>query len=220
MRSWDWDKNGTLKAHPRSRFIRLRRELTVGPNEGGGNMVSKELLRRVADEARQHCAAKGYLSGPNWNPLVPYKSVAAFAMAKRLTESGDFDAYVAVAPEGHVYGYFFERFGVRVLSVTVDYPPRVIELGKDLESIRGARVLLLEDDIVSGLTLSMVVQALRQFEPLALSVYLGRDKEGQQLQNVPGTIRRVYLAEDFLEPETYNRYEAEFLKEFRGLLSS
>lgn len=77
---------------------------------------------------RQRCVcigrAKGYVEGRWLNPLVPMDCIAAWAMARQLTESGQFDRYLAIAPEGHVYGYFFERLGVPVLSVFVDYPPR------------------------------------------------------------------------------------------------
>jgi hypothetical protein len=41
-------------------------------------------------------------------------------MAKLL--AGQFDQYVAVAPEGHIYSYVFERLGIPVLSVHTDYP--------------------------------------------------------------------------------------------------
>jgi len=76
-------------------------------------MGTQELLDRVAHQVRSHCAAKGYVSGPHWNPLTPRDSVAAFAMAQALFQGGRFDDYVAIAPEGHVYGYFFERLGAR-----------------------------------------------------------------------------------------------------------
>src|SRR5262245_14459936 len=113
-------------------------------------MVSKGLLERVAVAVRRHCAARGYVEGPGWNPLAPRDSVAARQMARALVAGGRFDHYVAVAPEGHVNGYFFERLGVAVLSVFVDYPPRRADAEPDLAAVRGGRVLLLEDDAISG----------------------------------------------------------------------
>ncbi|WP_460597757.1 hypothetical protein [Geomonas sp. Red276] len=44
------------------------------------------------------------------NNFIPHSAVAAFGMAKLLASK--FDRYLAVAPEGHIYGYFFERLGV------------------------------------------------------------------------------------------------------------
>jgi len=175
------------------------------------------LLERVAEAVRQYCAAKGYIRGANWNPLSPQDGVAALAMARGLTESGAFDYYVAVAPEGHVYGFFFERLGAPVLSIFVDYPPTRVESADDLSAIRGRRVLLIEDDVVSGISLDLVAKEVAQHEPSSVSLYLGREKDSQQLQNVPPQIDRVYLAEDCLDPAGRGRYESEFLDFFLHL---
>jgi hypothetical protein len=182
-------------------------------------MVSQRLLDRVAENIRSHCAAKGYVSGPNWNPLTPQDSVAAFAMARWLQQSGRFDDYLAVAPEGHVFGYFFERLGIPMLSAFVEYPPRCVDLVDDCSAIRGRRVLVVEDDIISGVSLALVVSALATYAPRSLSLYLGRDKESQQLENVPELITEVYLAEDHLDPAERGRYDAEFVKFFGSEVS-
>jgi hypothetical protein len=177
-------------------------------------MVSQSLVDHVAELVRAHCAARGYVSGPNWNPLTPRDPVAALAMARSLVQSGRFDHYVAVAPEGHVYGYFFERLGARVLSVFVDYPPRRAEPVEGLAPIRGGRILILEDDVVSGVSLGLVVSELARHAPQSLALYLGREKDYQQMQNVPPSITDVYLAEDHLDPAERERHEAEFLEFF------
>src|SRR5262245_44599967 len=118
-------------------------------------MVPPNLIDRVKEDVKRYVAAKGYGDGPGVNPLVPRDCVAAFAMARLLTEQG-FDHYVSVDPEGLVYGYFCEKLGVRLRSVFVDYPPRRFETRDDLAVIRGRRVLVLEDDVVSGVTLELV----------------------------------------------------------------
>jgi hypothetical protein len=178
-------------------------------------MVSTRLLEHVTKNVRGHCAAKSHVSGPNWNPLTPQDSVAALAMARDLIESGAFDHYIAVAPEGHVYGFFFERLGVQVLSVAVDYPPTRVESADDLSVIHGRRVLLIEDDVVSGISLGLVLSEVARHEPSSMSLYLGREKDSQQLQNIPPQIDRVYLAEDDLNPACRNRYESEFFDMFQ-----
>jgi hypothetical protein len=81
---------------------------------------------------------RGTVEGPNVNNFVPHDCVAAFAMARLLLGSGKFDSYVAVAPEGHIYGYFLERLGAEVLSVHADYPPTRCSSGDALSVIRGA----------------------------------------------------------------------------------
>jgi hypothetical protein len=157
------------------------------------------------------------MGGPGWNPLAPRDSVAAFQMARDLVRGGRFDHYVAVAPEGHVYGYFFERLGLPIRSVYVDYPPRRADAGPELAEVRGGRVLLLEDDIISGESLRLVVAALAPYGPRSLALYLGRDKEDQQLHNVPAPIEAVYLAEDHFDSADRTRHEAEFAAFFAGL---
>jgi hypothetical protein len=114
-------------------------------------MVLQEVLERVLAEVDKHVReSKGYETESWINPLTPVDSVAAFAMARLLTDQQSFDQYVSVAPEGHVYGYFFERcFGVSILSVHVDYPPRRCEVLDELDAVRGKRVLILEDDVAS-----------------------------------------------------------------------
>ena len=154
-------------------------------------VVSSQLLELVAEAVRRHCAAKGYVRGRNWNPLTPQDSVAVLAMARDLTGSGAFDHYVAVAPEGHVYGFFFERLGARVLSIFVDYPPTRVESADDLSAIHGQRVLLIEDDVVSGISLDLVMKEIARHEPSSVSLYLGRQKDSQQLHNIPSQIDRV-----------------------------
>lgn len=159
-------------------------------------MLPQVNTERLHAAIARHCAALGYVDGPNWNALVPVDPVAAFALTGLLARSGLFDHIVAVAPEGHVYGYFFAQLGVPVLSAFVEYPPRGVILGDGIEAIRGGRVLLLEDDLVSGTTLRQVVAALLPFAPQSLWLYLGRRKRDQFLDNKPGEIAGVFLAED------------------------
>ncbi len=174
-------------------------------------MLKRELLDRVIAQVHEHCKrAKGYEEGPWVNPLVPTDCVSAFMMARLLTDQEAFNHYVAVAPEGHVYGYFFERLGARVLSVHVDYPPRRCELLDDLSILCGSNALILEDDVISGGTLRLVIDALNQYTPLSLALYLGRQKVDQQLEAVAAEIDRVFLAEDYLNPELREQYEEEF----------
>lgn len=180
-------------------------------------MVPAALIDRVVADVRQHCRqSKGYEAAPYVNPLVPVDCVSAFNMARLLIEQRMFDHYVSVAPEGHVYGYFFQRLGQPVLSVYVDYPPRRFAALDDLSPIRGGRVLILEDDVVSGITLRLVTRALQEHQPRSLSLYLGRFKEDQIIENVCPEIETMYLAEDHLDPRRREEYEAEFIQFFAG----
>jgi hypothetical protein len=174
-------------------------------------MLNKELLEKVNAQIQTHCKrSKGYEEGPWVNPLVPVDCVSAFAMARVLTEREAFNHYVAVAPEGHVYGYFFEQLGVPVLSVYVDYPPRRCEVLDDLSGLRESSVLIIEDDVISGVTLRLVVGGLKQYNVRSLALYLGRRKEDQQLETIAPEIDCVFLAEDCLDDAHREQYEEEF----------
>ena len=177
-------------------------------------MVPPGVIERVVRQAREHCAARGYVAGPNWNPLEPHDPVAAWAVARSVVVSGRWDHYVAVAPEGHAYGYFFERLGVVVGSVFVDYPPRQVTEAEGLAAVAGRRVLLIEDDVVSGVSLGLVVAALESYRPAAVGVYLGRRADGQFVENVPAGVSEVILAETYLLPADRPRHEAAFVREF------
>lgn len=179
-------------------------------------MISRTVKERVLVEVDKHVrSSKGYETESYVNPFVPVDIVASMAMAKFLTEHESFDCYVSVAPEGHVYGYFLEAFhGIKPLSVHVDYPPRNCVCLDDLSSIRGGQVLILEDDVASGFTLKLVLATLKRFRPKSISLYLGRPKDGQVLENVPKKIERVYLAEDVLTAELRSNSEAELTEHF------
>jgi hypothetical protein len=162
-------------------------------------MVPRDVLDRVLADVRRHCQEKGYREGNGVNRFVPHDAVAAFAMARLLVGSGEFDRYVAVAPEGHVYGYFLERLGAEVRSVFVGYPPTKCEPVDDLTELRDGRVLLVEDDVIGGGTLRLVIGYLERFSPRSLSLYLGHTSGVQHLRNVPPEIAAVYLAEERLD---------------------
>src|SRR5215470_12933307 len=144
-------------------------------------MVPRRILDAVLAEVRRHCLSKGYQEGPGVNNFVPHDAVAAFGMARLLSASG-FDRYLAIAPEGHVYGYFFERLGVPVLSIFTDYPPTQCATDDDLGAVKGQRVLLIEDDVIGGRTLRLVVECLQPFAPQSLALYLGHTKGIQHLR--------------------------------------
>ena len=176
-------------------------------------MVSRHVLDAVLADVRRHCQSRGYREGPGVNNFVPHDAVAAYGMAKLLVATG-FDRYVAIAPEGHIYGYFFERLGAPVLSLFADYPPTRCTSEDDLRSIQGQRVLLIEDDIIGGRTLRLVVDFLWQFSPQSLALYLGHTKGVQHLQNVPSSVGKVYVSEDCLgenaRPSLERQFEAHF----------
>ena len=80
--------------------------------------------------------------------------------------------------------------------------------------MRGKRVLLLEDDVISGISLELVMQTLAPYEPATVSVYIGRRADSQCPENVPVSVNSVFLAEVHLDQSARARYENEFVELF------
>ena len=98
----------------------------------------------------------------------------------------------------------------------IDYPPRRCEILDDLEKVRSKRVLILEDDVASGTTLRLVVNALIDFEPNGIDLFLGRRKDSQVLDSIHPAIGRVFMAEDHLDAERRDEHEEVFVKFFES----
>ena len=176
----------------------------------------KRTREHVLAVVKRHCEAKGFSEGPGVNNFAPHDGVAAFAMARLLVREG-FDHFIAVAPEGHIYGFFLERLGSTVFSVFADFPPTRCQSVEDLAIIHGGRILVIEDDVASGRTLRLVVGHLGQFAPGSLSLYLGHTRGIQRVENVPDTIEEVYLAEDLLDPADRGKHEEDFVRSFETM---
>jgi len=179
-------------------------------------MVSRQLLDAVLADVRRHCQAKGYARG---------RGSTTSSRTARSPLSGWPSSWsppgltvLAIAPEGHIYGYFFERLSAPVLSVFTDYPPTRCTAEDDLRAVEGQGILLIEDDVIGGRTLWLVVDHLRQFSPGSLSLYLGHTKGIQHLRNVPAEITKVFVAEDCLNPDARPELEHRFGEFFGGKL--
>ena len=178
-------------------------------------MNAKMIYSAICKDVQRYCRAKGYHEGDGVNNFIPHDAVASFGVAKLL--AGKFDRYVAVAPEGHIYGYFLERMGCPVLSVFTDYPPTCCTSEEDLTLLENQRVLLIEDDVISGRTLQLVVDYVGQFKPALLALYLGHNIGIQHLGNVPREINseNIYVAERLLTNDDWRNLEDEFTTFFK-----
>jgi hypothetical protein len=178
-------------------------------------MIEQEIMHDLATRIEDHvCNSKGFEEESFVNPFSPVDSLSAFAAAQLLIAEHRHDVYVAVAPEGHVYGFFFEHFGANVLSVHVGYPPRECLILDGMSGIRGRRVLILEDDVASGTTLRLVLDALQDAGPESVDLFLGRPKHQQILENIDSRISKTYLPEDILQVEQQAVYEGDFVRAF------
>lgn len=179
-------------------------------------MTAPPLLDALHADIARHCQARGFREGPGVNNFIPHSALHAFAMARQLVATG-FDRYVAIAPEGHVYGYFFEAAGARVESVFVDYPPTRCETDLDRATLAGRSVLLIEDDVIGGRTLRLVLETLLPQQPRTVALFLGHSSGIQHLRNVPDGIARTYLADtDLVVDERLERQFEHFLVQRLG----
>ena len=174
------------------------------------SIVLQHVLRNVSD----YCHEKGVLEAPGINNLVPHDCVNAYAMANYLVKTVGFSHYVSVAPEGYIYGYFFNKIGIHPLAISVDYPPKKASTLDDLLPIAGGTVLIIEDDVIGGGTLKIVVSELLKFKPRRLSLFLGHSKIFQHFENIQPEIESTYIAEDTLNEDEYENREREFITEF------
>jgi hypothetical protein len=173
----------------------------------------RETVSAVERDILEHCRRRGATEGPGVNNLAPHDPTLAWAMARRLAGAAH-DVRVAVAPEGHVYGYFLERLGARVLEVRVGFPPVSIESRLGPSEIEGRSVLVVEDDVMGGATLRLVAAELGRHGPARLDLWLGHSIGIQHPENVPADYGEVFYAERALDLRRYDEYEAEFLEEF------
>jgi len=178
-------------------------------------MQTKSIYSAVCKDVQRHCMAKGYREEDGVNNFIPHDAIASYGVAKLL--AGKFDRYVAVAPEGHIYGYFLERMGISVLSVFTDYPPTCCTSEEDLTVLENQSVLLIEDDVISGRTLQLMVDYIGQFKPASLALYLGHNIGIQHLDNVPREIEQenIYVAERSLSQKDWLNLEDEFVEFFQ-----
>jgi hypoxanthine-guanine phosphoribosyltransferase len=85
---------------------------------------------------------------------------------------------------------------------------------EDLSVAQDHSVLILEDEVVSGVTLLQVVDGLKEYGPRSSALYLGRRKEDQQVERIAPEIDRVFLAEDHLDSSLRVQSEYAFASYF------
>jgi hypothetical protein len=178
--------------------------------------IYSQVLQYVLEKIKSYCNERGAWEAPGVNNLVPHDCVNAYAIARYLVQDVGFDHYIAVAPEGHIYGYFFSRIGIPPLSVSVDYPPTKLMAIDDMLQIAGGSVLIIEDDVIGGGTLRITASELMKCKPHRLSLFLGHSKIFQHFENIPKEIEQVYIAEDSLSKTDYAYREQGFIEEFKN----
>jgi hypoxanthine phosphoribosyltransferase len=168
---------------------------------------TNSLLERIASRSLDK-ELKKYIAGmDNVDPhrALFYDLALSFSVISKLLRSNEYDEIVAVGPEAFSYAYLFELAGKKVLKLHVDEydktrdrPYRELD---DLSQIKGKRVLLLEDDVVTGRTLEKVIAELKKHSPQSFSLFLGIPAGRQMLENIPQDMKMTYLVKSELTEE-------------------
>lgn len=155
-------------------------------------MLKAELLEKFSmDEAHLYSQQHG------WGRIFkPHTLLESSLNAERIIRSGEIDIGLSVEPEGCAYAYFFETLGLDVLHVYAEFDGKGgidFQLAQPLDALRGRRVLLIEDDIRTGLTLRTVLDGIKGVGAKSFSLFLGNNLPYQNLGSVPPQVIRTYL---------------------------
>ncbi|OGP08469.1 MAG: hypothetical protein A2048_09140 [Deltaproteobacteria bacterium GWA2_45_12] len=138
------------------------------------------------------------------NTRLPHSYLASFCVAERAVREGNYDVALIVGPEGFAFEPIFEDLGLPTVAVNIpedDYGgKRSLQAFDDLSSLKGKRVLVVEDDLQSGATVVKLLAALPK-EVAGLDLYLGNGSGFQRLENVPSGIQKIYVSNGATQPE-------------------
>ncbi len=176
---------------------KLRREMGF-PEDGGwpsvdaGRIIKARLIEELLrDEIIEYAGIHG-----NGKVFIPHKQLEAVTTSRELVESGRYDLGLSVEPEGCAYAYFFEMQGMRVLHVFADFDGKGgidYRETERLDPLRGKNVLIIEDDVQSGLTLRTVLGRIGRFGASSFGLYLGNLGGFQNTPAIPPQITRVHM---------------------------
>jgi hypothetical protein len=131
---------------------------------------------------------------------MPHQYTSAFRSAQEALQKGRYDAAVIVGPEAFAYEPIFRDLGVATFAVNIPETEfggkRSLKRLEGLGTLKGRRVLVVEDDVRSGATLKRLLRTLRFSGPFAeLGLYLGLPTFRQLPENVPLSFKQVFIAD-------------------------
>jgi len=133
------------------------------------------------------------------NIHYPSNPLAAFNAAQKAVQNG-FDVALIVGPEGFAYEPYFQDLGIDTVAINIpentEGEPRNITLLNDLSILEGRKVLVVEDDVNTGATLTKLLEGIESYHATELGLYLGQPKKFQKIMNIPPAFEKVYIAQD------------------------
>ncbi len=170
----------------------------------------------LANYFRMKAAAKLTASFEQWRAPITRSASAIFSaahgpmlLAYSLREQ--YDLCVAIAAKGLRAGYFFELFGMPLIIADTHLRRRGQErsytehrwLGEiEPAWIRDKRIIVVDNDIVTGRTLKRVAKELSRFDPKSLAVALTDSVMDspclvRNLDNVPAKYEKLHLCSHY-----------------------
>jgi len=131
--------------------------------------------------------------------LMPVSLLESCYLIHAIVTQKNYDIGICISPEALRYGALFDLFGLRTLAVYMDDsdPTRNYRELDDLKSIKGKNIIVIEDDVVTGKTLEIFFEKIKQYSPASISLFLGNPKRFQKgLQNIPNCFQSVYVVPD------------------------
>ena len=173
--------------------------------------IADILIRERYKEQSEDAAGKRRID----NPHIPSDPDLAFQAAIKAVRHG-YDAAIVVGPEGFAYEPYFNDLGLQTVAVNIPESepggPRSLQIIDKLESLKGKKVLVIEDDIRTGATLEKVLEAIKENMPAELGLYLGQPPKYQLKKNIPKVFKKVFTAGEKTTSKSAQKTFIDFLK--------
>ncbi len=224
LEKYDQDKPEVLetKADMLKQFLSYNREIKTSEIGYGLNCPISALLEDVEKNSAQWLDEKGIQERENyvglllWQKLfykhlkeylrkyslnAPYigadepRHISKFS---ELLSKNSFDVAVGIAREALAYSCLLEQLGGKVINLLIkEEEDRAYYPLDDLGAIKDKRVLVLEDDVVTGKTIQKVHEILLKNKPASLELYIGNMLDYKAIKDEAFNLR--YLLPDQIE---------------------
>jgi orotate phosphoribosyltransferase-like protein len=158
------------------------------------NHVGLMLWQKVFSKRISSYMKKYSLDAPRIGADEP-RHISKFS---ELLNKKSFDVAVGIAREALTYSCLLEQLGGKVINLLIkEEEDRAYYPLDDLSVIKDKRVLVLEDDVVTGKTIQKVHEILLKNKPASLELYIGNMLDYKTIKDETFNLR--YLLPDQIE---------------------
>lgn len=158
------------------------------------------------------------------NEHIPHDYLASFETAVSAAKEG-YDYALIVGPEGLAYAPMFLDLGIPIKVVNIPESTgskRSFKAFFKMRELKNKRVLVVEDDIHTGLTLKKLLEKFGKNTPAKLGLFLGSNPYHQWEYNIPPEFQHIHMTSrhDRRSPEEGARIFLTHLQEREFLFQS